>query len=296
MDENNERQDNNIQVVNQFSKSGPDVTINLTSLSEKLGAFLRFFNIFFDALFEWLEKIPFDRFIGTYNNFIEKTIPAVIILSGICYIVTSFIREELEGGSFLLFELNPISLILVMAVMVIASSVIAPKSLRLARSLVSDRWRMAIRPEIIFLFKIIVITLNIVLMFVHVGFIAATPIFVLILLTLSHPDIIGLKVEMPKTAVEEVFALVLIVPSFLLAFLLPILWLGAFGCLLAALFAGMSELYIVAILAPALAPIVIYVIYILIMFFIDLFSLVTNLLNRVEDIRKTLEDAKEKKD
>ena len=185
--------------------------------------------------------------------------------------------------------------ILFALLIIVVSLVLVVKTMQLARSLMVNRWRMSVRPEVLYLLKMLCIAgffWSFFCAFQKPIYFAFLPIYPLALLTLSRPEIINLKVEVPKNAVEEALAIFLAVPSFFLAFLSPILWLVALGTFIWGFVPEWTFCFLVSIAAPVIVPVFVYLLYITIMYFIDLISILINLLSSVDEIKKKLEEKK----
>lgn len=293
VNQNQEPQENNYQPVSQTPEPQAGAQFDFKACCDKFFYYLNFLTVLFDAFFAWLEKIPLQGLLKACDFFVEKTIPIIIILSGISFLIKSAICKEFQLYAF--FGIAPFWVILFVLLIIVLSSVLVPKVLQLARSLMVNRWSMSVRPEILYLLKVLCVVgffASFYFIFLDVKYLVYPPICLLALLTLSKPEIINIKVEVPKNAVEEVLALSLAVPSFFLAFLSPILWLVAFATFIGGMVPNYTFLFIGSILAPITVPILVYLLYIVVMFFIDLISILVNLLVRVEEIKKILEEKK----
>ena len=165
-----------------------------------------------DALVEsalgFIGNRPWDSWLDTANKYISKFLPAAIALAGVLACLTCLITMLKNDAPFsyvvkTLFILVPVRF----------AMHLAPKALALTRSFIEKGEPAVIRPELMYIMKVICgiggILLGVYLLLdfdkdLVVPAIVAIIFAVLMIICLERPGIVGVKPDYPVNCVEEV--------------------------------------------------------------------------------------------
>lgn len=243
---------------------------------------------------------PWEKWLEKFNVYIARFLPAVIALSGVVAFIVGLvvaIRYDM-----------PVSVVLscLFILVVTAFSMhLAPKALALARSLVEKGEQGAMRPELVYINKVVfglggfVAALYLILQFNEDAFVCALVVAlvaVLAIIVFSNPAIVGVKVDYPQNSVEEIITILMFPLKLILALLTPIIGIAVIGGLVY----GVVKLFddgmpaTIAFLAvaimPLVVPIVVYFSYLLLTFGFELYRALVSVPRRLEEIRKAVSE------
>lgn len=246
---------------------------------------------------------PWNAWLAKLNGWIGTFLPAVIAVSGALALIAGIV-------SAIRYEL-PFSFVLIIVGSVLVGTLfsihLAPKALSLTRSFIEKGEADAIRPELLYINKVVlglgglVLAIFLILQFdsdAFVGAIVSLGVAVLAIIVFSCPAIVGVKADYPSNGVEEAIAILLFPIKFLLALLTLIV-----GIATVALFVvGVVKLFdnglegatylLVAALMPFLLPLAVYFIYLCTAFLLDFYRALVSIPRKLDDVRKTLEQSK----
>lgn len=243
---------------------------------------------------------PWERWLSVGNSFIGKYLPFAIVLSGVLAFVLGLV--------FVIRYDMPISTVLsCFAILLVTafSMHLSPKALALSRSFIEKGEDEAMRPELIYINKVIcglgglVAAIFMLLQFNSDAFILAIILAVISLLSIiiySNPGIVGVKADYPHNSVEEIITILMFPLKALLALLTPILGIAV----VAGFVGGIVKLFDNSLIAsivllgtaivPLLLPVVVYFAYLILMFLFDICRSLVSIPRRLEDIRKAISD------
>lgn len=245
---------------------------------------------------------PWDAWLAKLNGWIGTFLPAVIAISGVLAFVTGLV-------SAIRYDL-PFSFVLAIVGILVGtlfSIHLAPKALSLTRSFIEKGEADAIRPELLYINKVVlglgglVLAIFLVLQFnadAFIGAIVSLVVAALAIIVCSCPAIVGVKADYPTNGVEEAIAILLFPVKFLLALLTLIV-----GVATVALFVvGVVNLFdngiegatylLVAALMPFLLPLAVYFVYLCTAFLLDFYRALVSIPRKLDDVRKALEQSK----
>ena len=245
---------------------------------------------------------PWEKWLGTFNGYIERFLPAVIALSGVAAFAVGLvvaIRYDM-----------PISVVLscvIILVLTAFSMHLAPKSLSLARSLVEKGELAAMRPEYVYINKVLwglgglVASLYLLLQFDTDAFICALVVALIAMISIivySNPAIAGVKIDYPQNSVEEIITILMFPLKLILALLTPIIGIAV----VIGLVYGVVQLFddgtsatmvfLATAIAPLLVPLAVYFSYLLLTFVFELYRAIVSVPRRLEEIRKAVSGEK----
>ena len=246
-----------------------------------------------------VENHPWEDWLAAANGFIGRFLPLVIGAAGVLAFAVGLvtaIRYDLPF-SFVLGNVG----ILVAALF---SMHLAPKAMALPRSFIEKAEPDAVRPELLYIAKILFglggLVLSVWLLLQFDGGALATAIVLavasfLALVVLSHPGLIGLKAGYPTNAVEETITILLFPLKFVLSLLTLVVGLTTVVLLVVGVvnvFSNGGEAFAdfsAAALAPVVVPVGAYAAYLTIMFVLDLYRAVVSLPRKLDELRKAVE-------
>lgn len=239
---------------------------------------------------------PWEKWLSAINEGIAKFMPAVIAISALVGCISGLVITIKNDAPFSMVIAN-----LWILVLGVFSMHLAPKALALPRSFVEKNELEAVRPELLYVLKVLlglgglVLSAYLILQFTADSFKTAIVVIVFSLLSiivLTRPEIIGAKPGYPTNCVEEAITLILMPVRFVLAmmtFLIGIATVVGLVYGLIAIFDNGFEaiLYLdVTTVLPLFAPLAIYFAYLNIMFFLDLYRAVVSIPRKLDDLKK----------
>ena len=239
---------------------------------------------------------PWDSWLGTANKYISKFLPAAIALAGVLACLTGLITMIKADAPFSwvvkqLFILVP----------VLFAMHLAPKALALTRSFIEKGEPAVIRPELMYIMKVVCgiggILLGVCLLLnfdkdLVVSAIAAIIFAVLMIICLERPGIIGVQSGYPVNCVEEVIALVLFPVRVLIALLTLLIGMAVVGGLVYGIVLWFDNGLSAAIafgttaLAPFVVPLVVYLIYLVVVFTLDFYKAIVSIPRKLDEMKK----------
>lgn len=251
----------------------------------------------------WVEKLlgivgdhPWMDWLKKLNELIVKFLPAGIALAGLLsigtYLVT-FIKMD-----------APISYLLKPFLVVIPTLFamhLAPKALALTRSFVEKGEAEAIRPEMLYIMKVVfglgglLLAIASIFAFGKDGFLAAIILIVLsvlMVICLQNPSIVKVKAGYPTNCVEEVITLILFPLRVILALFTPIIGIAVVGGIIygiVCMFESGLKAAIVLLgtaVVPFVLPLIVYYVYLMVMFTIDFYRAIVSIPRKLDEINK----------
>ena len=239
---------------------------------------------------------PWDSWLGTANKYISMFLPAVIALAGVLSCLTGLITMIKADARFSVVVKQ-----LFILVPVLFAMHLAPKALALTRSFIEKGETAVIRPELMYIMKVIFgiggILLGVYLLLnfdkdLVVMAIAALIFAVLMIICLERPGIVGVKAGYPVNCVEEVIALVLFPVRVLIALLTLLIGMAAVGGLVYGIVLWFDDGFSAAIafgataLVPFVVPLIVYFIYLVVVFTLDFYRAIVSIPRKLDEMKK----------
>lgn len=239
---------------------------------------------------------PWDSWLGTANKYISMFLPAVIALAGGLACLTGLITMIKADAPFSMVVKQ-----LFVLVPVLFAMHLAPKALALTRSFIEKGEPAVIRPELMYIMKVIFGIVGILLgVYLLLNFdkdlvvmAIATLIFaVLMIICLERPGIVGVKPGYPVNCVEEVIALVLFPVRVLIALLTLLIGMAAVGGLVYGIVLWLDDGLSAAIafgataLVPFVVPLIVYFIYLVVVFTLDFYKAIVSIPRKLDEMKK----------
>lgn len=237
-----------------------------------------------------------DSWLGTANKYISMFLPAVIALAGVLSCLTGLITMIKADARFSVVVKQ-----LFILVPVLFAMHLAPKALALTRSFIEKGETEVIRPELMYIMKVIFgiggILLGVYLLLnfdkdLVVMAIAALIFAVLMIICLERPGIVGVKAGYPVNCVEEVIALVLFPVRVLIALLTLLIGMAAVGGLVYGIVQWFDYGLSAAIafgataLVPFVVPLIVYFIYLVVVFTLDFYRAIVSIPRKLDEMKK----------
>jgi len=239
---------------------------------------------------------PWDSWLDTANKYISKFLPAAIALAGVLACLTGLITMIKNDAPF-----SWVAKQLFILVPVLFAMHLAPKALALTRSFVEKGEPVAIRPELMYIMKVICgiggVLLGVYLLLnfdkdLVVSAIAAIIFAVLMIICLERPGIVGVQSGYPVNCVEEVIALVLFPVRVLIALLTLLVGMAVVGGLVYGIVQwfdnGLAAAIVFATtaLVPFLVPLAVYFIYLVVVFTLDFYKAIVSIPRKLDEMKK----------
>ena len=239
---------------------------------------------------------PWDSWLGTANKYISMFLPAVIALAGVLSCLTGLITMIKADARFSVVVKQ-----LFILVPVLFAMHLAPKALALTRSFIEKGETAVIRPELMYIMKVIFgiggILLGVYLLLnfdkdLVVMAIAALIFAVLMIICLERPGIVGVKPGYPVNCVEEVIALVLFPVRVLIALLTLLIGMAAVGGLVYGIVLWFDNGLSAALafgataLVPFVVPLIVYFIYLVVVFTLDFYRAIVSIPRKLDEMKK----------
>ena len=237
-----------------------------------------------------------DSWLGTANKYISMFLPAVIALAGVLSCLTGLITMIKADARFSVVVKQ-----LFILVPLLFAMHLAPKALALTRSFIEKGETEVIRPELMYIMKVIFgiggILLGVYLLLnfdkdLVVMAIAALIFAVLMIICLERPGIVGVKAGYPVNCVEEVIALVLFPVRVLIALLTLLIGMAAVGGLVYGIVQWFDYGLSAAIafgataLVPFVVPLIVYFIYLVVVFTLDFYRAIVSIPRKLDEMKK----------
>lgn len=239
---------------------------------------------------------PWDSWLDTANKYISKFLPAAIALAGVLACLTGLITMIKNDAPFSMVVKQFFILVPVLFAMHLA-----PKALALTRSFIEKGEPAVIRPELMYIMKVICgiggILLGVYLLLNFDKDLVSTAITaiifaVLMIICLERPAIVGVKPGYPANCVEEVIALVLFPVRVLIALLTLLIGMAAVGGIIYGIVQwfddGLSAAMTLgaAAFVPFLVPLVVYFIYLVVVFTLDFYRAIVSIPRKLDELKK----------
>ena len=226
----------------------------------------------------------------------KKFLPAAIALAGVLACLTCLITMLKNDAPFsyvvkTLFILVPVRF----------AMHLAPKALALTRSFIEKGEPAVIRPELMYIMKVICgiggILLGVYLLLdfdkdLVVPAIVAIIFAVLMIICLERPGIVGVKPGYPVNCVEEAIALVLFPVRVLIALLTLLIGMAAVGGIVYGIVLWFDDGLSAALafgttaLVPFVVPLIVYFIYLVVVFTLDFYRAIVSIPRKLDELKK----------
>ena len=239
---------------------------------------------------------PWDSWLDTANKYISKFLPAAIALAGVLACLTGLITMIKNDAPFSMVVKQFFILVPVLFAMHLA-----PKALALTRSFIEKGEPAVIRPELMYIMKVICgiggILLGVYLLLNFDKDLVSTAITaiifaVLMIICLERPAIVGVKPGYPANCVEEVIALVLFPVRVLIALLTLLIGMAAVGGIIYGIVQWFDNGLAAAMtfsttaFVPFLVPLVVYFIYLVVVFTLDFYRAIVSIPRKLDEMKK----------
>lgn len=265
----------------------------------------------------WVDKAlnlvgdrPWEKWLGIANKYVEMILPLAIALAGVLACITGLVVAIKQDARFS----QVIAQFWVLIPMLFALH-LAPKALALARSFVEKGSAEPIRPELLYILKVVggiggvLLAVFGLLQFDKDSAIGALMLLFIAALTIiitTRPGIVGIKAAHPENVVEEVFAIVLLPVKIVLSLLTLFVGIGTVVGLVWGILtifgvgidnpygipglAGMvayDRLFNTSVL-PLLLPLAVYLWTLFVLFIIDLLRAVAKIPSKLDEVKETI--------
>lgn len=243
----------------------------------------------------FITEHPWERWIECVNKYVSMFLPAVIAIAGVLGVVLGIVFAIKND-----FPFKFVVYFLLAIVPVALSMHLSGKAAGLAKSFLTKREAYAVRPELLYIVKAVcglgsvAAAIALVLEFNADLLIAAVVILflaALVMIVVSHPELIGFKSDYPTNAVEEGIAIVLFPIHILISFLPIITGLATVGTFVYAVRTLLFEsaelstaIFIADSLLPLVIPLVAYFFYLSTVFFLDLYRAVVSIPRKLDEV------------
>ncbi|MGN0846139.1 MAG: hypothetical protein ACI4RA_01990 [Kiritimatiellia bacterium] len=275
------------------------VTKKVNGINAKIDGFV-------EKILGFLGDHPWEDWLKVADECIARVLPGIILIAGVCTTATGLviaIKNDLPV-SFVAIQFIPL-------VWMAFAMHLSPKALKLASSFVSKGESGAIRPELIYIVKVILGVGGILLAgcFALFGNFAACAVLLvlslIVIIVSTRPALIGVKADYPTNAVSEVITILLVPLKAVLALLSIIIGIATIGGLVYGIIATFStnsalDLYVLeygfmglgptvllfTTLLPLVAPFTIYVISLIIFFVFDFCRAIVSIPAKLDALKK----------
>lgn len=239
---------------------------------------------------------PWDSWVAIANKYISKFLPAAIALAGALACLTGLICIIKQDAPF-----SWVVKLFSFLVPVLFAMHLAPKALALTRSFIEKGEPAVIRPELMYIMKVIFgiggILLGAYLLLnfdkeLVVPAIVVIIFAVLMIICLERPGIVGVKPGYPTNCVEEVLALVLFPIRMIIALLTLLVGAAVVGAFVYGIVMWFDDGVIAAVvfgitaIAPFVVPLIVYVTYLFVVFMLDFYKAIVSVPRKLDELKK----------
>ena len=238
---------------------------------------------------------PWDAWLNAMNTCVTKFMPAAIALAGALACATGLIMLIKNDAPFS-WVLRALCILIPVAF----SMHLAPKALALARSFVENGETVVIRPELMYILKVLLglggLLLGAYLLLnfdsnLIVSAIVAIVAAVLVIICLERPAIVGVKAGYPVNCVEEVIALVMFPIRVIVVLITPLTGIIVAGGIVYGVVQwfddGLSAALTFAATAiiPFVLPLVMYLDYLVLVLVLDLYKAIVSIPRKLDELK-----------
>ena len=239
---------------------------------------------------------PWDSWVAIANKYISKFLPAAIALAGALACLTGLICIIKQDAPF-----SWVVKLFSFLVPVLFAMHLAPRALALTRSFIEKGEPAVIRPELMYIMKVIFgiggILLGVYLLLnfdkdLVVPAIVAIIFAVLMIICLERPGIVGVKPGYPTNCVEEVLALVLFPIRMIIALLTLLVGAAVVGAFVYGIVMWFDDGVVAAVvfgitaIAPFVVPLIVYVTYLFVVFMLDFYKAIVSVPRKLDELKK----------
>lgn len=255
----------------------------------------------FDRLFQLIEKYPWESWLEKANGFIAKFVSPVVLFAGAMALILNVLKwfkyDHMTFG-----ELMTSGVAVAVGAMFVSH--LAPKALRLQQSFITKGDVDKVRPELLYILKVLLgvgcIVGGIVsaLTFTSEGVGVGIALFVLGLIfsvLLGRPQVVSVEADYPKNTVEEVVSIFRMLIKSVLVFATMLTGVATFGWVIYGLVnvisnfrspSVSSDYFMQAVLGPLVIPLAVYVLYLTVSFILDLYRAVVSIPAKLDKLTK----------
>ncbi len=272
---------------------------------EKLTMCTRMVDTCIDKALGYIGNHPWKKWLDVANRYIGLFLPGVIAAAGL--LATLFYLIAVIKYDASVSELTMVVAILIGTMFALH---LAPKAIKLVLSVVEKSEPEVIRPELLYIFKVVLglggiltaiyLTLQfesdlIPLILITVG------VAVLSIITCTCPETVGIKAAHPSNAVEEFVSILLFPLRIVLSLFSILMGVATVGLLVYGFVVlcqkngGMQPaimVWITAIGVPFLVPLASYVAVLVFNFVLDLYRALVSVPRKLDEVRKAIEEKK----
>ena len=238
---------------------------------------------------------PWDSWLNTANRYISKFLPLAIVLAGVLTCITGLVVIIKND-----FPFSWAIRMLCFLIPVAFAMHLAPKTLALVRSFVENGEPEAMRPELMYVLKVVLglggLLLGLYLLLNFDAYlmrcaIVSIIIAVLMLICLGCPSIVGLKAGYPINCVEEVITLIMFPIRVMIALITPLTGIAVLGGLVYGVVQWFNDGAVAAMtfagtaILPFLLPLVVYFAYLVVMLVLDLYKAIVSVPRKLDDLK-----------
>lgn len=254
----------------------------------------------------WVDKFlgligdhPWEKWIAVENRYVDQFLPFGVAIAGcFAFIIALVMAIRMDA---------PFSTVLD-CIWILVGTVLAmhlsTKTLALVRSLVEKHEQEMIRPELAYILKVlfglggIVMAIRMLLCFTVEGLevaLVCIGISVIASIVFTRPEFVGMKFGYPTNVVEEIISLVLIPLKICFSLFTSLLGLVVVGGLVIGICKWFScaieaSLYFGAVaIAPVVLPLAGYIMFVFIVFTLDLYRSICSVPRKLDEVRKAVE-------
>ena len=239
---------------------------------------------------------PWDSWLKTANSYISKFLPLAIVLAGILACITGLVVITKND-----FPFSWAIRVLCFLIPVAFAMHLAPKALALVRSFVENGEAEAVRPELMYVLKVVLglggLLLGLYLLLNFDAYllryaIVSIVIAVLMLICLGCPSIVGLKAGYPINCVEEVITLIMFPIRVMIALITPLTGIAVLGGLIYGVVQWFDDGVVAAMtfagtaILPFLLPLAVYFAYLVVMLVLDLYKAIVSVPRKLDELKR----------
>ena len=288
MNEESSNAGNNAQATEStgFSKAVDD---NINLYTGKVDNFV-------ESVLGVIGNRPWDSWLNTANRYISKFLPLAIVLAGVLTCITGLVVITKNDLPF-----SWAIRVLCFLIPVAFAMHLAPKTLALVRSFVENGEPEAMRPELMYVLKVVLglggLLLGLYLLLNFDAYlmrcaIVSIIIAVLMLICLGCPSIVGLKAGYPINCVEEVITLIMFPIRVMIALITPLTGIAVLGGLVYGVVQWFNDGLVAALafagtaILPFLLPLAVYFAYLVVMLVLDLYKAMVSVPRKLDELKR----------
>jgi hypothetical protein len=253
----------------------------------------------FATVLGFVENHPWEQWLAVANRFLDKFLPVLVAVAGVLAFATGLVTAIRYDARFSDVLSNFGILFGALFTMHLA-----PKALALPRSFLENREPDAMRPELLYILKVLlglggfVVAIGLLLKFnqeeLKAGAVVAVVAAILIV-AFSHPEMVGAKKGYPGNVVEETIGIVLFPVKLVISLLTLVVGVVTVVLIVQGVvqlfdsgYRGVGTLSEAA-LAPLAIPLAAYVLYLGVVFVLDFYRAIVSLPRKFDALHDAVE-------